>query len=232
MSTPRRAVEIEALFDTANARAFSCQVTPDLIDQLLDEERVALAPMVAARRAEFATARACARAAMAALGIEGPIPRRNGGSPQWPDGVAGSISHTRGYCLGVSTLEPVSIGIDAEEIARIRPAVERRILGDAECSRLVGLDDDDRQRTVATIFAAKEAFYKAHYEVDARYLGFDAVTVDFDGDGCVNFVPDSGAVGELVLKRASGRVLVDAGRVVVGVTIDRSDFAAALPSPS
>jgi len=188
--------------------------------------------MASARQAEFATARACARAAMAALGVEGPVLRRDGGSPQWPDGITGSISHTRGFCVSVSSRDDVAVGIDAEQVARIRPAVEKRILGDVERSALTGLDADTRQVVVATIFAAKEAFYKAHYEVDARYLGFDAVRVNLDDAGAVSFSPDSGAVDDAVLARARGRIHLDVGRVIVGVTIDTSDFAVPLPSPS
>jgi len=185
--------------------------------------------MVDARQAEFATARACARTSLADLGIHAAIPRRDGGSPQWPPGTIGSISHTRGYCLAVGSTDAVSIGVDVEEVSRMKPAVERRILIDAERQVGVGLDDRARQRFVATGFAAKEAFYKAHYEVDARYLGFDAVHVTV-ADQQVAFGPASGDVDERVLAGTTGRFLIEQGRVIVGVTIDLSTAGTPLPS--
>ncbi|MGI8522578.1 MAG: hypothetical protein ACR2K3_04605 [Nocardioides sp.] len=48
------------------------------------------------RCTEFATSRACVRAALARLGAEtGPLLRHDRGAPVWPSSVTGSISHTR-----------------------------------------------------------------------------------------------------------------------------------------
>ncbi|WP_423832395.1 hypothetical protein [Streptomyces manipurensis] len=74
-------------------------------------------PPGARRRAQFATARACARRALAGLGREpvallpGP-----GGAPQWPSGVVGSITHCEGYRAAVAAPAGVvaALGIDAE----------------------------------------------------------------------------------------------------------------------
>jgi 4'-phosphopantetheinyl transferase EntD len=217
---PTRNQAIEALFAPALVRAYSCPATPALVDTLRPEERSSVHKMAAGRQAEFATARACARAALADFEHDAAVPRQDGGAPLWPDAMAGSISHTRGFCLAVVGPGDVSLGIDAEEAARLRPAIERRILVPEEQARADQLDDAERGRHVAAVFAAKEAFYKAHYEVDARYLGFDAVTVHIDHDR-VRFSPASGAVDEALLGRASGRILVDGPRVIVGITLAR-----------
>lgn len=214
--------QIEALFASSAVRAFACEVDAALIGQLRAEELPTIGPMAPARQAEFATARACARAALAELGVDASIPRRDGGSPQWPQGMAGSISHTRGFCVAVAAGGDVSVGIDVEEVARMKRSVERRILVDAERDALLGLGASQRRQRVASIFASKEAFYKAHYEVDARYLGFDAVEVII-GDDRVSFAPSSGEVAADLLMRTSGRLLIDRGRVFAGVTIDATD---------
>lgn len=218
MAPPIRNAAVEKLFAPVEVRSYSSVVNADTIDELLDEERVALAPMAAARQAEFATARACARSAMADHGITGPVVRSDGGAPLWPQGASGSISHTKGYCVAVATTARVSLGIDVELIDRMKPAIERRILVDAERAALGVLSDDERRLQVATIFAAKEAFYKAHYEIEPRYLGFDVVEVAIAND-IISYQPSSGDVAPDVLTRTRGRLLVDQGRVTVGVVI-------------
>lgn len=229
MNQPGRAYLIEQLYDPAVVRAFSAPVAAELIAALRPDERHAIATMVPTRQAEFATARACAHLAMAEFGIEGAVLRRDGGAPQWPSGVTGSISHTRGFCVAVATTGAHSIGIDVEEVDRMTLNIERRILVDAERSLLDALDDLDRRRRVATIFAAKEAFYKAHYEVDPRYLGFDAVAVTVE-DSIVRFAPASGDVDTAIIESTTGRFRYESGRVLVGVAIATTGSGGPLPS--
>jgi len=229
MQTPVRDNTVEELFAPIRVRAYSSLVEAAHIPLLQLDELTATDRMVSSRRAEFATGRACARAALADFGVDAAIRKRDGGSPAWPQGMAGSISHTRGFCLAVGSNEGHLLGIDVEEITRMSSGVERRILVDEEREKLTGLPADDRQRRVATIFAAKEAFYKAHYEFDARYLGFDVVAVRvFDGE--LEFSVSSGAVDASVVERTTGRVLLSQGRVVAGVSINPVGLAPALPS--
>jgi len=131
--------------------------------------------------------------------------------------------------VAVATLGPCNVGIDIEEIARMKPAIERRILVDAERVGLDMLEGGQRRQHVATIFAAKEAFYKAHYEVDPRYLGFDAIAVEVAGDD-LRFEPSSGEVTESMLLNTAGAFCLHDGRVAVGVTIDRSGLEPPIPS--
>lgn len=229
MDGPGRSPEIEALYGTVAVRAYAASVSAACIDELHPDERAAIEAMIASRQAEFATARACARSALADLGVIAPVCRGTGGEPVWPQGVTGSISHTRGFCVAVATADPQSVGIDVEEVDRMSAAVERRVLVDAERAELDGLDETARRARVATIFAAKEAFYKAHYTLDPRYLGFDAVTVSVE-DTMVRFGPASGAVDAGLLTVASGRVGFDTGRVLAGVTIGATASDRPLPS--
>lgn len=228
-STPKpiRAAAVEALFAPLKVRAYTADASAHLIDELQSVERVALEHMVASRQAEFATARACARAALVDLGIAGAVPKQDGGAPLWPAGATGSISHTKGFCLAVASTQAHAIGLDAELVHRMKPSIERRILVDQEREWLAGLPDGPRRAKVAIIFAAKEAFYKAHYEVDPRYIGFDAVTVSI-ADDTLSFSSGSGAVADEVLARSTGRVRIEHGRAVAGVTIGSGP----IPSPA
>ncbi len=229
MQHPTRDSLTEELFAPVAVRAYASPVEPGLIDTLRAEEVGATVAMTGARQAEFATARACARAALADLGIDASIPKRDGGSPAWPSGMAGSISHTRGFCLAVASRHGHVIGIDVEEIGRMSSGIERRILVDTERDDLHGLDEAGRQQQVATVFAAKEAFYKAHYELNARYLGFDVITVRV-GETSLSFEGSSGDVGSEIIDRTAGRARVHDGRVIVGVSIDTVGLSARLPS--
>jgi len=215
---PARSPLIEALFEPVEVRAFAAPASADLIDELHADERAALGPMSEGRRAEFATARACARRALAAFDVRGPVLRSDAGEPRWPDGARGSISHTKGFCAAVATVDDRSVGLDVEEVDRMSAGVERRVLIDAERLVLAGLGGDARHRFVATVFAAKEAFYKAHFALDPRYLGFDAVHVSVDGSDVV-FGPSNGAVDSQLLGRTTGRRVFEDGRVLVGVAI-------------
>ena len=84
---------------------------------LFPEEAAVVARAVSQRRTEFASARACARAALARLG-EPPAPILPGarGAPQWPVGLAGSITHCDGYRAAAvaRTADVATLGLDAE----------------------------------------------------------------------------------------------------------------------
>src|SRR5215831_1984935 len=85
--------------------------------ELLPQECNVIARATESRQREFATARACARAALARLGQPAvAVLRGPGGAPQWPDGVAGSITHCPGYRAAAVALirDVISLGVDAE----------------------------------------------------------------------------------------------------------------------
>jgi 4'-phosphopantetheinyl transferase EntD len=88
---------------------------PDVL--LFPEEEALVAQAVDKRRREFATARGCARSALATLGFAAaPILTGDKGAPQWPAGVVGSITHCAGYrAAAVARSDQVrSLGVDAE----------------------------------------------------------------------------------------------------------------------
>jgi 4'-phosphopantetheinyl transferase EntD len=158
----------------------------DISDAVLfPEERAAIARAVESRRREFATARACARTALARLGQPAvavlPGPR---GAPQWPEGMVGSITHCAGYRAAAVALtrDVVSLGVDAEpDEALPDPGMLELIALEKERVRLGELAAWmpgicwDR-----LLFSAKESVYKTWFPLARCWLGFESADVRID----------------------------------------------------
>ncbi len=157
----------------------------DVLDAVLfPEEEAVVARAVDKRRREFTTARACARAGLARLGVPAaPILPGPRGAPQWPPGIVGSMTHCAGYrASAVARAEDmVTLGLDAEPDDRLPDRVldavatadEQEAL-DALTSATAGPNWD------RLLFSAKESVYKAWFPLTGRWLGFKeaAVTIN------------------------------------------------------
>ncbi|MBG0560383.1 4'-phosphopantetheinyl transferase family protein, partial [Actinoplanes aureus] len=139
-----------------------------------EEDLIATAVM--GRRREFVTARRCAREALARLGHPPvairPGPRRE---PLWPAGVAGSITHCKGYrgAAVARTEEVVSVGIDAEPHAPLPSRVLGVVTAPGDAEHLAELAHaEPAVHWDRLLFSAKEAVYKAWYPLTGRWLGF------------------------------------------------------------
>jgi 4'-phosphopantetheinyl transferase EntD len=139
------------------------------------------------RRREFATSRACARSALAALGVSpAPILRGEGGAPQWPAGFVGSITHCAGYRAAAVARagDVLTIGVDAEPAGTLPDGVLSQVSLPAERARL-------RELAAAApgvcwdrvLFSAKESVYKAWFPLARRWLGFTEADVTIDPAG-------------------------------------------------
>lgn len=170
--------------EVAVVEAFSDD--PDAV--LFPGERAVIARAVAKRRIEFATARACARAALARLG-EQPVPilRGSRGAPLWPTGVTGSITHCDGYRAAAvaRTSHTVALGLDAEPNEKLPDGVPGTIALTEERDHIAGLAAAepgicwDR-----LLFCAKESVYKAWFPITQRWLDFKSAHITIDpGDG-------------------------------------------------
>ncbi|MEP7026320.1 MAG: 4'-phosphopantetheinyl transferase superfamily protein [Actinomycetota bacterium] len=148
---------------------------------LFPQEEAYLARAVDQRRQEFTAGRACARAALAQLGLP-PVPIVPGGrgAPQWPDGVVGSITHCAGYRAAVAAAagDVAALGLDAEPEEPLPSGLLDVIARPAERARLAALAQSapgvcwDR-----LLFSAKEAVYKAWYPLTGRRLDFGQADV-------------------------------------------------------
>lgn len=193
---------------------------------LFPEEEEVIARAADKRRREFTTARACARAALAKLGIPAaPILPGERGAPQWPAGVVGSITHCDGYRAAAVALgsDIATIGLDAEPHAPLPGGVLNAVSLPPERARLAELAVSapglcwDRM-----LFCAKEAVYKAWFPLTGRWLGFGDAHVDFDPvDETFTarlLVPGPAVSGE-ELTGFSGRWLVRSGLIVTAIAL-------------
>jgi 4'-phosphopantetheinyl transferase EntD len=148
---------------------------------LSDDEFRSISHCASKRIDDFSRGRACARRALAELGIGGfsvlPGEKRE---PLWPAGITGSITHTTGFAAAVvarrSQVE--ALGIDCEVIASVDSDLWERICTRSERARLEGLPQAQAQRQAALIFAAKEAFYKCQFPVSRQWVGFEDVAIE------------------------------------------------------
>lgn len=167
----------------------ACAVAADTREELLDvelfpQEREALGEAVEKRRREFITARACARRALARLGMPAtPIATGERGQPLWPAGVVGSITHCAGYraCALARARDLEGLGIDAEPHAPLPAGVLAQIARPEERPRLAELAR--AQPAVSwdrLLFCAKEAVYKVWFPLAGCWLGFEDATLTLD----------------------------------------------------
>jgi len=194
---------------------------------LFAEEEALVARATAKRRQEFTAGRQCARGALAALGVpEVPILRGYRGAPQWPDGIAGSITHCTGYCAAAvaRTADLVTIGLDAEPDAALPGGVLEMISLPAERTRLRDLAAAwpgiswDR-----LLFCAKEAVYKAWFPLTGRWLGFADADVTIDAaDGTFSarlLVPMPAPSGAPLGDGFTGRWLASDGLILTAIAV-------------
>lgn len=164
----------------------------------MPEERALIARSVDTRRSEFVTARHCARMALEKLGVPpAPILKGDRGEPQWPDGVVGSLTHTRGYRGAVVGRSAVvrSVGIDAEPHDVLPDGVLNAISLPAERHEIGALPTGLHWDRI--LFCAKEATYKAWFPLTSRWLGFEDAHITFEVDA-------TGVTGSFV-----SRILID-----------------------
>jgi 4'-phosphopantetheinyl transferase EntD len=194
---------------------------PDVL--LFPEEEQLIAKAVDKRRREFATARNCARSALAALGVApAPIPSGDKGSPQWPAGFVGSITHCPGYraAAAARTRDVLTIGLDAEPDEALPSRVLDVIALPGERARLGEL-------TAAApgtswdrlLFSAKESVYKAWFPLTRQWLGFhDAdITIDAAGTFEARLLVAAPVVAGSLLTGFTGRWAASGGLLVTAI---------------
>ncbi|WP_217231665.1 4'-phosphopantetheinyl transferase family protein [Streptomyces anulatus] len=172
---------------------------------LFPEEEALVAKSVAKRRNDFATARACARRAMAGLGLP-PVAVLHGhrGRPLWPEGIVGSLTHCNGYraaALARAT-DVLSLGIDAEPHDPLPSGVRELVTLPAERERIgppapEGADEIHWDRV---LFSAKESVFKTWYPVTGIELDFIQADLTFHradaSDAGDDRLPRDGAAAE------------------------------------
>ncbi len=208
---PEKAIAVEARGDGAAA--------------LLPAEQAMVARAVEKRRAEFATGRACAREALARLGVAAaPILAGERGEPIWPEATVGSITHCDGYrAATVAHSEDIlAIGIDAEPAKPLPPG----LLGD-----VARREEEPWLRQLAAaepsiawdrlLFSAKESVYKTWFPLARRWLGFEdaSLAIELDGRFVARLLVEGPVVAGRRLSGFDGRWLVRDGLILTAIAV-------------
>ncbi len=201
------------------------------VPALLDAEAAALGQVCATRRADFALGRACAHRAISALGLPvSPLLPGPGGSPRWPDGAVGSLTHGGRYCAGAVARRRtyLGLGIDAEDHEALPPRVRARVTLPAERAWLRAAPAGVHWDRI--LFSAKESVYKAWHPLTGRWLGFRDATTSWTVEAVRPGGYACGAFRALLLVRPPsvdgcrltelrGRFVVDDEVVLTAVTV-------------
>lgn len=217
---------IERILPGAVRSAWSATDVSD--DTMMPGEPELVASAVPKRRGEFATARHCARQALAALGLPATaIPRGERGAPVWPDGIVGSMTHCAGYRAAAVARsgDLAGVGIDAEVHGPLPDGVLALVSRPAERDHLAELSAAwpglwwDR-----LLFSAKESVYKVWFPQAREWLDFaEAELVFTPGDD-----PATGTFGAKILRagplsRVDGRYLIAGGLVLTAIALPAVD---------
>lgn len=139
---------------------------------------VSLGGAVPKRRAEFAVGRQAAALALARFGCTIPLRRNSDGSPGWPVGFVGSISHTE--CLAVAAVaradSHLGLGIDIEQIvsaATFEELAARVLAPDEHALLCASLPQVDARTLFSLGFSVKESLFKCLYPLCAEFFDFE-----------------------------------------------------------
>ncbi|MFE7755009.1 4'-phosphopantetheinyl transferase [Streptomyces sp. NPDC057418] len=161
---------------------------------LYPEEAQLVARSVDRRRHEFAAVRACARRAMATLGLPPrPVLRGHRGVPLWPAGIVGSMTHCDGYRAAVlaRVSEVRALGIDAEPNEPLPPEVweavslpsERRRISPGASPEVAAGGSPQASGAMPhwdrLLFSAKESVFKTWFPLTRIELDFDEADITF-----------------------------------------------------
>jgi 4'-phosphopantetheinyl transferase EntD len=167
--------------------AVAVDTREDLLVELFPQERLALGRAVEKRRREFITARACAREALAQLGLPpSPIAAGERGEPLWPAGVVGSITHCAAFraCAVARAGELAGLGIDAEPHLPLPDGVLGQIARAEELPLLARLArEEPAVHWDRLLFCAKESVYKVWFPLARCWLGFEDAVLSIDPAG-------------------------------------------------
>jgi 4'-phosphopantetheinyl transferase EntD len=193
-------------------------------DALFPAERAIVAGAVAKRRMEFAAGRACARAALARLGVQAqPILQGPRGNVRWPAHTMGSITHCEGYVAAAvaRSADLRTLGIDAEPNLPLSHDVLDLVALPAE-QKMCGRSSFTRGGVVVSaerlLFSAKESVYKAWFPLTGRWLGFeDAEIVLGDGTFRARLLVPSPEIGDRAFLAFDGRWTMRGGLILTAV---------------
>jgi 4'-phosphopantetheinyl transferase EntD len=215
------------------AAVMAAECREDIGDgSLYPDEEVLMSRAVPARRQEFTTVRACARHALAKLGLPAaPILPGPHGAPIWPAGVVGSMTHCAAYRAAAvaRATEISSIGVDAEPNEPLPPEVLHLVADDEEQAWIAELLATRPEVSWdRLLFSAKESVFKTWFPLTGRWLDFRQATITLDPKGRTFSTRLTASAATLVkppLTGFTGRWLARDGLVITAITVSRADYA-------
>lgn len=154
----------------------------EMTEHLFKKERAGLANAVPKRRREIIAGRLLAHDLLADI-IARPQPLlwSSDRAPIWPGNSTGSITHCDDLCAVVVTKtdDNIAVGIDIEPKLQIEETLWAMIGSADEIAQLPKMPDISMGVWVRMLFVAKEAFYKAQYQLSAEILDFRDILVQF-----------------------------------------------------
>ena len=198
---------------------------------LLPAERDAIGSASAGRRAEFAAGRLCAHRALMLIQRDvAPLTCASDRQPRWPQGVVGSITHTRGYTAAAvaDRQRYVALGIDVEARDALQPDLWRYVLHDDEIAWVGRWPRRQRNAAATLLFSAKEALHKSRIPLIAALTDFRQIALTLLGDGLTQgrlAVTRIGATRYTTTDRRHHSVgfIADAQRVMTMVVVPATD---------
>lgn len=165
---------------------FHCQFNKNSYEDVLFQQYNIRHPdtlqnAVKKRKAEFLAGRYCANKVLEAHAIHNFVVNTGEHrSPQWPDNIYGTISHTNDHAVAVACrkVHYAGIGIDIEELISTETLenIHSQIIYRDELF-LIRNSSSEKNFLFTLIFSIKESFFKAAYPLVKKYFSFDAITV-------------------------------------------------------
>lgn len=202
----------------------------DVSTWLYPDEAAQIHGAVETRRQEFTTGRACARLALAKLGLPtASILRGAWREPIWPRGIVGSITHCKGYrAVAVAKQSDIlTVGIDAEPDEQLPPGTLEHVAVAQEQAWLAtacpGIHWD------RLVFSAKESAFKAWFPLARDWLGFEQAIVSFqptDSTFQVRLLVPLPTPSGGSLEHLTGRFMVRDGLLLTAIVVAQPERSA------
>ena len=144
---------------------------------LSSEERQHIGHAVESRQFAYSTGRYLAKRALAELGVPAAsIPTHPSRRPVWPEGIVGSIAHSRRYGIAIVSRRPgiAGVGVDLELAGRVTGDIAESVMTEAEREARHG---DWPPSAYTANFSAKEAVFKAVHPMVGLMVGFREVEI-------------------------------------------------------
>jgi 4'-phosphopantetheinyl transferase EntD len=153
-------------------------IAPQDEDALLPEELLGFQTSVLKVRRQSGAARIVARGLLDGFGFSTTaLSRSTSGSPIWPPGVVGSLSHDETIAIAAiaRTEHYAALGIDVEPAVPLPPDLARLVATPKERGRYPASVTESR-----ILFVIKESIYKALNPIDGLFLDFQDIEIDLD----------------------------------------------------